>query len=75
MVSFTAQIWNGQQLETSISGLSLDAAREICQAAPLTGHDGRVWCDDDGTDYNEVYARDGSTRCGKFCETTLVRCG
>jgi hypothetical protein len=72
MISFTAQIWDGQTLLSAIGGLSIDAAREICRAAPTMGHSGRVWCDDDGTDYNEVYAKDGSIRRGKFEETTLV---
>ena len=70
--TYTAQIWNGETKISAIEGLSIDAAREICRSAPMTGHTGRVWCDDEGTDYNEVYAKDGRVRCGTFGETTLV---
>lgn len=71
--SYTAQIWDDDALISEIGGLSLDAAREICRAAPLTEHCGRVWCEDIGVNYNEVYARDGSIRRGKFEEMILVR--
>lgn len=70
IASYTAQIWDDQTLVQQISGLSIDAAREIARSALITGNSGRVWCDDEN--YTEVYAADGSVRTGRYEQTTLV---
>ena len=67
---YTAQIWHGVERILQVQHLSLDAAREICRTAPMTGHSGRVWCETE--DYTEVFASDGSVRCGPYAETTLI---
>ena len=42
------------KLVAQFNDLSIDAAREIARSAPMTGHVGRIICND--ADYCEVYA-------------------
>jgi hypothetical protein len=42
MTLFTVQTWDGDVLISIITGLSIDAAREIVRAARLTGHTARI---------------------------------
>lgn len=69
MDSYTAQTWHGHALVSEITGLSIDAAREIASAAVITGHTGRLM--QENADYCEVYSHNGVRR-GTFAQTTLV---
>ena len=71
--SFTAQMWQSQpdgKLVSQIDDLSVDAAREIARSATMTGHTGRIICND--SDYCEVFDPKRGFRSGKFAETVFA---
>ena len=72
--TFIAQTWEAPagdgKLVAQFNDLSIDAAREIARSAPMTGHVGRIMCND--ADYCEVYAtRNAGYRSGSSADTVI----